>query len=229
MKLNNKIKKLTKIDNTLSEEEITAIIALQEKDVSSLRAAYNKYKRSLIKEAKRMTRLNECKTVEGRQNLRLCWTEKSVSKMTDRQKWISDKMNEGWSFSKAQYAYGRMRDGKYYRERNETGIKYEDLIRNYYLDENNNLISRRTNKIKCCIVEPATGRLWYSLALHGDSSSTKKQVASVIYSLYYKVDIPSGYCIHHIDGNKSNNSIDNLQLLTAVEHMSIHCRERNKI
>ena len=28
--------------------------------------------------------------------------------------------------------------------------------------------------------------------------------------------------IHHIDGNKLNNSIDNLQLLTTAEHRKLH-------
>ena len=67
---------------------------------------------------------------------------------TERQKWIKKKMDEGWSYSKAQYAYGKMRDDKYYTPRNEAGLKYEDLSRNYYLDEDNNLRIKRSNKIK---------------------------------------------------------------------------------
>lgn len=34
--------------------------------------------------------------------------------------------------------------------------------------------------------------------------------------------IPKGYHIHHIDGNHSNNHIDNLQCITAQEHYNIH-------
>jgi len=34
--------------------------------------------------------------------------------------------------------------------------------------------------------------------------------------------IPNGYEIHHIDFNKVNNSIDNLQLVTPSEHTKIH-------
>lgn len=34
--------------------------------------------------------------------------------------------------------------------------------------------------------------------------------------------IPDGYQIHHIDGNKANNDIENLQLVTALEHRRIH-------
>lgn len=39
---------------------------------------------------------------------------------------------------------------------------------------------------------------------------------------YYNGKIPSGYEIHHKDCNKDNNSIENLQLLTAAEHDKIH-------
>lgn len=34
--------------------------------------------------------------------------------------------------------------------------------------------------------------------------------------------VPKGYQIHHIDGNKQNNDIKNLQLVTSLEHKRIH-------
>lgn len=34
--------------------------------------------------------------------------------------------------------------------------------------------------------------------------------------------VPKGYLVHHIDGNKGNNSIENLRLVTRGEHASIH-------
>lgn len=34
--------------------------------------------------------------------------------------------------------------------------------------------------------------------------------------------IPEGYLVHHIDHNKQNNDIENLQLVTTSEHQRIH-------
>ena len=39
---------------------------------------------------------------------------------------------------------------------------------------------------------------------------------------YHHGEIPKGYTVHHIDENKSNNSISNFQLLTASAHKSLH-------
>lgn len=38
--------------------------------------------------------------------------------------------------------------------------------------------------------------------------------------------IPIGYEIHHVDFNKINNSIENLQLVTPSEHTKIHALDR---
>ena len=38
--------------------------------------------------------------------------------------------------------------------------------------------------------------------------------------------IPEGYHIHHIDGDKNNNDISNLMMLTSTEHLSYHGNKR---
>jgi len=35
--------------------------------------------------------------------------------------------------------------------------------------------------------------------------------------------MPSGYVVHHIDGNKMNNDMSNLIMLTRPEHAKLHC------
>ena len=39
---------------------------------------------------------------------------------------------------------------------------------------------------------------------------------------YYFGEIPDGYVIHHIDGDKSNNDISNLAIMTRIDHMKLH-------
>ena len=38
----------------------------------------------------------------------------------------------------------------------------------------------------------------------------------------YHGDIPKGFEVHHKDGNKDNNEIDNLELLTKSDHLAWH-------
>ena len=48
-----------------------------------------------------------------------------------------------------------------------------------------------------------------------------------MWELHYG-EIPEGYHIHHIDFDKSNNDISNLQLMSKEEHMQLH-GELNKV
>lgn len=42
---------------------------------------------------------------------------------------------------------------------------------------------------------------------------------------YHNGDIPKGYHVHHIDHNRSNNSIYNLNLIKGTEHLHQHMEE----
>lgn len=52
-----------------------------------------------------------------------------------------------------------------------------------------------------------------------------------LHRYVYKLEcgeIPSNYEIHHVDHNKDNNDISNLQLLTCVEHRKLHGKKLTK-
>jgi len=40
-----------------------------------------------------------------------------------------------------------------------------------------------------------------------------------------RLRIPKGYEVHHIDGDRQNNRLDNLELLTIEEHAKRHAKE----
>lgn len=44
----------------------------------------------------------------------------------------------------------------------------------------------------------------------------------LIWMVANQCDIPEGYDVHHIDGNPSNNSIHNLDLIKSTKHRSEH-------
>lgn len=66
------------------------------------------------------------------------------------------------------------------------------------------------------------GRPFVCLWKNGNRRAFSKYMC--IYSHAHQVEIPLGFDVHHIDGNKDNNEIENMQLLTEKEHIKIHSK-----
>jgi hypothetical protein len=60
------------------------------------------------------------------------------------------------------------------------------------------------------------------------STSKKKIRAHVWVWKNNHGEIEKGFHIHHKDGNKSNNSIENLEKISAFEHLSLHATTPEK-
>jgi len=60
------------------------------------------------------------------------------------------------------------------------------------------------------------------IKINGKNLKLHRYVWEQFYGL-----IPEGYVIHHIDNNKHNNKIENLQIMTHSEHSSLHNKDWN--
>jgi len=71
------------------------------------------------------------------------------------------------------------------------------------------------------------GILWhrniqgYYVSWKGNWKDKEERLHRYIYKKHYN-NIPKGYIIHHIDFNKDNNNISNLQSMTSSDHKSLH-------
>lgn len=57
------------------------------------------------------------------------------------------------------------------------------------------------------------------------NTRTRERMHRYVWKYYYG-EIPKGFEIHHIDGDKSNNDITNLCMLTHKAHMLVHTQTR---
>lgn len=57
------------------------------------------------------------------------------------------------------------------------------------------------------------------------NSTSRERIHRAVWA-HYNGPIPDGYAIHHIDEDKSNNCIENLQLISRSEHATLHGNER---
>lgn len=59
------------------------------------------------------------------------------------------------------------------------------------------------------------------------NSTIRKRLHRYVWE-YYNGEIPEGYHIHHINKDKSNNDISNLQLIKGEDHVTFHGLERGE-
>jgi hypothetical protein len=66
-------------------------------------------------------------------------------------------------------------------------------------------------------------------ACYMKDQSSGRHLHCVIWEKHHKKKIPKGYHIHHINGNKRDNRIQNLQCCSPAEHIRIHTPSYHKI
>lgn len=88
-------------------------------------------------------------------------------------------------------------------------------------------------KTKCEVYsrkDPITGRF---ITIHGKTQYKAKQYKGKRIDEHRLVwtksngEIPKGYVIHHINGNKKDNRLENLEMMTYDEHNKLHTTGRS--
>lgn len=67
------------------------------------------------------------------------------------------------------------------------------------------------------------GKTGYYLCSCKTDAGKRERLHNFVYRKEHNLDaIPAGYHVHHKDGNKDNNDVSNLELLTAHDHEIYH-------
>ena len=66
---------------------------------------------------------------------------------------------------------------------------------------------------------------YYYKEIRKNGKRTKKALHHYIWEQFHKRKVPEGHVIHHKDGDKHNNNIENLQLMTDIDHRSLESKK----
>lgn len=73
-----------------------------------------------------------------------------------------------------------------------------------------------------CLKPRVTGRCkYYKIDLYKDGKRTTKMLHKIVYEAF-QGKVPEGYTINHIDHNRLNNWLSNLEALPFQEHNDLH-------
>lgn len=71
------------------------------------------------------------------------------------------------------------------------------------------------------------GYLNYGLCIGKHQKNKYIRVNVLVYKTFIG-SIPEGYDVHHIDQDKTNNSVDNLELIEHKKHSDLHSKDKSK-
>ena len=68
-----------------------------------------------------------------------------------------------------------------------------------------------------------------SVNLYAGGKRKSYSMQRLVYMAFHHVKVNKGFDIHHIDGDKTKNTVDNLMLVTKEEHMRLNAIEKLKV
>jgi len=97
---------------------------------------------------------------------------------------------------------------------------------NYQLTKCGKFRNKTTKRMLAAHIKSPKAQ-WLRIGLRKNGKRTKLMLHRVLYQTFI-ADIPENMTVDHIDGNKLNNDLDNLQLLTARESSKKGKRKKGK-
>jgi hypothetical protein len=113
-----------------------------------------------------------------------------------------------------QWFFNKVQENLIYIDEHTTTLYYRPTI-------NCKFIAKKTN------AHNKSGRLRYVFHIDGKYNTVYKN--RLVWMFFYKSHIPDGYVVDHIDGNRQNDHITNLQLMTLEEshRQGYHCQTQD--
>lgn len=87
---------------------------------------------------------------------------------------------------------------------------------NYYISETGVVTNKNTGRL---LRQSSNGKGYLQLSLSNCGKSSTRVVHRMVYEAYVG-EIKEGMEINHIDGNKKNNSVNNLEQITHLENVN---------
>lgn len=95
----------------------------------------------------------------------------------------------------------------------------ETKYKNYYADKSGIVYSSKSGVLKP-LKQRKSNQGYYSVCIYDNGKQFQRYVHRIIIETFVReLDISKKETVNHIDGNKENNSLENLEIISAVENV----------
>lgn len=148
-----------------------------------------------------------------------------LNNSVDNLEWVTQSQNRTHAIQTkiSDLAYGKRNKSQIDINDIDNWKQYKDT--NYYISKDGQVWNSKT-KILLKQTPNQSGYIRYTLRI--DNKNVSKQAHILVMEVWGDKEIVSGQVINHIDGNKTNNNLSNLEIVSKQENMLHACYVLNK-